>query len=61
MLSFGLWLAAGFAFMMSPGIALILGVAAVHGAKSWSGKGVETLELIFFYGALAGCLMVWFG
>lgn len=61
MLSFLTMLAAGFAYEHSPGIALILGCVAVWGAKSWSVRGTDVLELIFFYGALIGCGVVWFG
>lgn len=34
---------------------------AASAAKSWTGEGLDVIELVVFYGALAGCLVVWFG
>jgi len=59
MLSFFLMLTAGVLFPTMPGLALVLGCIAVWGAMSWSGDGIELLEMLFFYGALIGCLTVW--
>lgn len=43
----------------------VIGALALWGAacasKSWTGAGEDAIELIVFYGALAGCLVVWFG
>lgn len=61
MLSFFLMLVAGVLFPVMPGFALILGCIAVWGAMSWTGRGEDVLELVVFYGALAGCCVVWFG
>jgi hypothetical protein len=46
-------------FPAFPGFAILTASAAVWGAKSWSGTGQDVVELVFFWGALIGCLMVW--
>jgi hypothetical protein len=52
------------AFMLLPAYPVFAALAvwgAFSSAKHWKpGKG-EQLELVVFYGALIGCLLVWFG
>jgi len=42
-----------------PGIAGLALLGAAYSASTWKGGYGDALEVIFFYGAIAGCLTVW--
>jgi len=59
MIAFALLFLAFMSLPMYPVLALICVSGAFWSAKSWTGAGEDVLELVLFYGALIGCLVVW--
>ena len=59
MIAFSLLLLAGFLFPSSPVLGAVALAFAFWAATYWSATIGEGLEMIVFYGALAGCITAW--
>ena len=60
MIAFFLFLVMFVTFPTMPTIAAVALSGAVYSASRWHVGYDDLIEMIFFYGAVLGCLMVWF-